>query len=113
MRVRLTFTDSATAGEKNAAANAARQAIREFVADIQPGGKLVINSLVQVILGSHRVIQDVGSPGEPFDQILVWRNTTTSDSRFSRTLRQNLSIQIDEELLVEYSINNPVEVIEA
>ena len=113
MRIRLTFTDSATTGEKNAAANAARQAVREFITDISPGGKLVINSLVQVILGSHRIIQDVGSPGEPFDQILVWRNTTSSDSRFSRTLRQNLSIQEDEELLVEYSINNPIEVIEA
>jgi uncharacterized phage protein gp47/JayE len=113
MRIRLTFTDSATAGEKNAAANAARQAVREFITDIQPGGKLVINSLVRVILSSHRVIQDVGSPGQPFYQMLVWRNTTSSDSRFSRTLRQNLLVQADEELLVEYSINNPVEVIEA
>jgi hypothetical protein len=112
MRIRLRFKDEATAGEKNAAANAARQAIREFITDIQPGGRFIVNSLVRVVLGAHQMIQDLGDPDDPFDQILVWRNTLTGDARFSRNLRQNLSIRNDEELLIEYSIDTPIELIE-
>ena len=103
MRIRLRFKDEATAGEKNAAANAARQAIRNFITDIQ---------VVRVVLDSHQMIQDLGDPDDPFDQSLVWRSTLTGDARFSRNLRQNLSVSDDEELLVEYSIDNPIELIE-
>lgn len=112
MRIRLRFKDEATAGEKNAAANAARQAIREFITDIQPGGRFILNSLVRVVLGAHQMIQDLGNPNDPFDQILVWRNTLTGDARFSRNLRQNLLIRNDEELLIEFSIDTPIELIE-
>lgn len=113
MRIRLVFKDEATASERNAAANAARQAIRTFIIDIQPGGRFVLNSLVRVILNSHPMILDVGDPDDPFDQILVWRSTASADSRFSRHLRQNIKIAEDEELVVEYSIDNPIELVEA
>jgi len=113
MRIRLRFKDEATAGEKNAAANAARQAIRGFITDIQPGGKFILNSLVRIVLNSHQMIQDLGDPNDPFDQILVWRSTSTSDARFSRHLRQNLLVRNDEEILIEYSIDTPIEIIEA
>lgn len=112
MRIRLRFKDEATAGEKNAAANSARQAIREFITDIQPGGRFILNSLVRVVLGAHQMIQDIGNPDDPFDQILVWRNTLTGDARFSRNLRQNLLVRNDEELLIEYTIDTPIELIE-
>jgi len=112
MRIRLRFKDEATAGEKNAAANAARQAIREFITDISPGGRFILNSLVRVVLGAHPMIQDLGDPDDPFDQILVWRSTLTGDARFSRNLRQNLLVRDDEELLIEYSIDTPIEMIE-
>jgi uncharacterized phage protein gp47/JayE len=113
MRIRLRFKDEAKAGEKNAAANAARQAIREFITDIRPGGRFIMNSLVRVVLGAHPMILDLGDPDDPFDQILVWRSTLTGDARFSRNLRQNLSVRNDEELLIEYSVDNPIELIEA
>jgi len=113
MRIRLRFKDEAKAGEKNSAANAARQAIREFITDIGPGGRFIMNSLVRVVLNAHSMIQDLGDPDDPFDQILVWRNTSTGDARFSRNLRQNLSVRNDEELLIEYSVDNPIELIEA
>lgn len=112
MRIRLRFKDEATTGEKNAAANAARQAVREFITDIQPGGRFILNSLVRIVLGAHTMIQDLGDPNDPFDQILVWRSTSTGDARFSRNLRQNLLVRDDEELLIEYSIDTPVEIIE-
>jgi uncharacterized phage protein gp47/JayE len=113
MRIRLRFKDEATAGERNSAANAARRAIRDFIRGINPGEKLILNSLVRVVLNSHSMIQDLGDPNEPFDQILVWRSTLSGDARFSRHLRQNLSVQNDEELLVEYSVDTPIEIIEA
>ena len=71
-----------------------------------------MNQVVRVVLDSHQMIQDLGDPDDPFDQILVWRSTLTGDARFSRNLRQNLSVSDDEELLVEYSIDNPIELIE-
>jgi len=113
MRIRLRFKDGAKAGEKNAAANAARQAIRAFVTEIEPGGTFILNSIVRAVLGAHPVIQDLGSPNQPFDQILVWRNTSSRDGRFSRNLRQNLKVREDEELLIEYSVDTPIEIIEA
>lgn len=110
----IKFVDGITQGEKNAAMNSARQAIRSYVLGLNSGNSFVINSLMNAIVSASANITSIGAPREPFAQLLLWKSSTSAnENRFSRRLTTDYLIQDDEELVVEPFVANPITLTEA
>lgn len=113
LRARIRFRDATPQGEKNAAFVAATERIRQYVDDLLPGQELSINALMNQILTSADSILDIGTPGDPFEELLIWRQTSPTSTRFSRNLEANRRIKSDEDLVIEPFMRQPILLLEA
>lgn len=113
LKIRLTFADKAIASDKNSASQLVKNAIREYILNLEAEQEFIINDLVGLILTAHPLITDVGSPNKPIDEIFLWKPSYDGINRFSRKLISNYLIKDDEELVVEPFLSTPIEVLEA
>jgi uncharacterized phage protein gp47/JayE len=108
----IKFRANTPQSDKNAIITDIDTAIRDYITNLLPGQELVINSLVQRILGTSSQILDIGTPGNPLLELFVWRQNGPNSRRYSRKLELNYRIQDDEDLVVEPFIENPISIIE-
>lgn len=106
----LQFRDDTAVGEKNGIINSARQAARDYINGLVPGQEFVINQLLAVISAVSDKIVDVGTPGRPFSELLLWKQTAPDSTRFSRRLQGNYRIRTDEDLVPEPFIVSPLNI---
>lgn len=108
----IRFDANTPTGEKNQIVGRADRAVRRYINDRLPGQDLVINALAQQILSSSNRVIDIGTPGEPFDQLLIWKQNGPNSRRYSRNLESNYRIREDEDLVVEPFIEFPIRITE-
>jgi len=93
---------------KNQAVSSIENVVRSYISDLLPGQEFSINSLAQRIISASDSIADIGTPGEPFSELLIWKQNGPNSTRFSRDLKANYLIQEDEDLAVEPFIELPI-----
>jgi uncharacterized phage protein gp47/JayE len=93
---------------KNQAVSSIENVVRSYISDLLPGQEFSINSLTQRIISASDSIADIGTPGEPFSELLIWKQNGPNSTRFSRDLKANYLIQEDEDLAVEPFIELPI-----
>jgi uncharacterized phage protein gp47/JayE len=113
LRARVRFRANTPQAEKNAALISADTNVRRYINDLLPGQSLTINALTNAILSSADAIVDVGLPSDPFEELLIWRQTSPDSTRFSRNLEVNRRIRDDEDLVVEPFVDQPILLLEA
>lgn len=109
----IRFRPGTTQADKNKTFAQIEDTIRRYVNDLLPGQLLTINGLALRILSVSDLIIDIGTPGTPFAELLIWRQNGPNSQRFSRTLESNYRIQEDEDLLIEPFVELPVRLTEA
>jgi uncharacterized phage protein gp47/JayE len=104
----IKFTPSATQSDKNQTLIAIEASVRDYVNSLLPGQQLSINVLAQRILSVSDAIIDIGIPGKPFAELLLWKQNGPNSRRFSRNLESNYLVQEDEDLVVEPFLALPI-----
>lgn len=84
----------------------AQQATANYINNLKVGQELVINQIADLIMNSDTRILDVGDPGNPLQEVFIWRGRLDG-TRYSRFLINNYVPVIGERILVE-SISNAI-----
>lgn len=113
LRTTLTFTSSTSLGTRNSIRQAAVTAARDYITGLEPGMIFLPGSLLQVVQGVSPEIISVGSSGRSFNELLLWKANVSSSNRYARIMESGYLIQDDEELVVEPSLDHPIEILEA
>lgn len=108
----IKFQPNTTQSDKNGIINNIDKSVREYINGLLPEQELVINILVQKILTISDQILDIGTPGEPFSELSIWRQNGPNSRRYSRKLEANYKIQEDEDLVIEPFIEIPISIVE-
>lgn len=109
LRAILRFRSDASTAERTVAAADAEAAIRRYLNDLRPGSYLRIRTLVDLAMAASPKIIDLGTPGQPFEELLVWRQSSPRTARFSRNLTADFLILDDEDLLADPYLERPIQ----
>jgi uncharacterized phage protein gp47/JayE len=81
-------------------------AIREYINNLPIGEGYVINEIVQRVLDVDDNIKDIGTTGQPIDNIYLYRYSAIEESKVPRRVEGNYLALIDEKLIMEPSIDD-------
>ena len=108
----IRFKQGTPQSTKNQTAVSIEDVVRGYISDLLPGQEFSINSLAQRIISTSDSIIDIGAPGDPFGELLIWKQNGPNSTRFSRDLKANYLIQEDEDLVIEPFIELPIRLTE-
>jgi uncharacterized phage protein gp47/JayE len=90
-----------------------RQSVMDLIASTQMGQTLNLNSISNAIMNSDKRIADIGSPGKPLSEVILWRDSLVTGGRRPTLVRDaNLPLLIDERLTLEGTPNVAIRIIE-
>jgi len=90
-----------------------RQSVMDLVATTHMGQTLNLNTISNAIMNSDKRIADIGAPGRPLSEVILWRDSLVTGSRRPVLVRDaNLPLLIDERLILEGTPNVAIRVIE-
>jgi len=91
-----------SSADKILVTNTVRDTVSSLIAAVPMGGELSINSISAAVLSSDRRIVDVGAPGRPFSELILWRDSAITGARRPAILRNsNIILGNDERLTLE------------
>jgi len=108
----LTFVSGATSGQQQAAIANAMTAAQNYINNLTVGQTFVINQIADQILSADPSILTIGTPNQPLTQIYIWRSRDDG-SRYSRFLVADYVPAVGERVIVESSIDNPIDLTSA
>jgi uncharacterized phage protein gp47/JayE len=89
------------------------QAISDLVAQVGLGQTLTLNSIGAAIMEADSRIADIGTPGTPLSEVILWRGSQITGGRRPAILRgADLPLLIDERLTLEGSLSESVRITE-
>lgn len=103
----LTLVPGLSSSDITGVLTSANTAASNYINNLGVGATFVINQLADQILSSDTRIQSIGQPNKPFSQLLVWRSRSDG-TRYSRSLIADLTPNIGERIITEYSISTPI-----
>ena len=86
-------------------------AMYDYVNNLNIGEDFIINEVVQRVMQVDDRIKNVGVANKPIDDLKMWKTSRTADNRIRFTLQGDYTAAFDEKVLVEYSLETPVTVI--
>lgn len=86
-------------------------AMYEYINNLNIGEDFIINEVVQRVMQVDDRIKNVGAANKPISDLKMWKTSRTADNRIRYTLESDYTTAFDEKVLVEYSLTNPVSVI--
>jgi uncharacterized phage protein gp47/JayE len=104
----IRFAPGTPQSDKNQILITIESSVRDYVNNLLPGQQLSVNVLAQRVLSVSNSIVDIGTPGKPFAELLLWKQNGPNSQRFSRDLVSNYLVQEDEDLVVEPFIALPI-----
>jgi hypothetical protein len=107
----LSFASSVSATAQQNALSNAQTAASNYINNLNSAQQqeFVINALSDVILQSDSNILDIGNPNQPLLSLYIWRSRSDG-SRYSRNLIADYTPQVGENVIVETSISNPINI---
>ncbi len=86
-------------------------AMYDYINNLNIGEDFIINEVVQRVMQVDDRIKNVGVANKPIDDLKMWKTSRTADNRIRYTLAGDFTTAFDEKVLVEYSLETPVTVI--
>lgn len=86
----------------------AANAIGSYINNLDINQDFFINKLVSVILTSDSNIINVGTSTQPIDRIFLYRTSIINSDRIRRKIFTDVTVDIDERVILETSIDNPI-----
>lgn len=108
----ITFVAGVSTNDQATIIQNAVAAAQNYINNLPIGAPLIINELAAQIINSDTSILDIGTPDDPIQSIFIWRSRADG-TRYSRFLVQNYTPSQGEDLVTEYSITNPINLIPA
>lgn len=89
-----------------------RQAVGDYVNNLDIGQSLIINEIVQRVMAVDERIKDMGTPGKPLESIYIYKPTRLQDSKIRSLLTTNYETLADERAIIETeeTIGDPISV---
>lgn len=96
------FARGLSSADKILVSNTIRETVSSLVAAVPMGDELSINSISAAVLSCDRRIIDIGTPGRPFSELILWRDSPLTGARRPSVLRNsNIILGNDERLTLE------------
>lgn len=109
----IKYTRGVSVSDKQQINSNIRQAIMDLIVGIQIGQTLNFNSISYAIMNSDKRIADIGTPGKPLSEIILWRDSLVTGGRRPILMRDaNLPLLIDERLTLEGPPSVAIRIIE-
>ena len=86
-------------------------AMYDYINNLSIGEDFIVNEVVQRVMQVDDRIKNVGVANKPINDLKMWKTSRTADNRIRYTLEGDYITSFDEKVLVEYSLTNPVTVI--
>ncbi len=83
----------------------------DYINNLNIGEDFIVNEVVQRVMQVDDRIKNVGVANKPIDDLKMWKTSRTADNRVRYTLGGDYTTAFDEKVLVEYSLEAPVTVI--
>lgn len=113
MAIDIAYVRGLSVKDKQQVSSNIRQAISSLVATAPLGTTINLNILANSIINADRRISDVGSPGKPLSEVILWRDSPVTGGRRPRLVTNtNLNLLIDERLTLEGPPNVAIRIIE-
>jgi hypothetical protein len=102
-----------SSADKILVSNTIRDTISSLIAAVPMGDDLSINSISAAVLSCDRRIVDIGTPGRPFSELVLWRDSPLTGARRPAVLRNsNIILGNDERLTLEGQGQQSIRIIE-
>lgn len=103
----IEFNVGVPSSNQAAAISSAQSAAANYINNLAIGQTLVINKIADELLSSTNDILDIGQPNAPLSNIYLWRSRSDG-SRYSQYLISDYTPAVGERIVVEYSVENPI-----
>ena len=109
----LQFRSGLSQGDRKRVKQDARQAVVDLIPQVFLGGTLAVNLISSAIFNSSKDIVDIGSPGAPLTETILWRDSFVTRGRRPEVLTgSNIVLATDERLVLEGTIEQAVRITE-
>jgi uncharacterized phage protein gp47/JayE len=111
MVLALTYRETVTTRDHASIARDVVGAMYDYINNLDIGEDFIINEVVQRVMQIDDRIRNVGRANKPIDDLKIWKTSRTADNRIRYTLNDDYITAFDEKVLVEYSLANPIRIL--
>jgi uncharacterized phage protein gp47/JayE len=109
----ITYVKGLSAKDKQDVNTNIRQAVSNLIATAPLGTSVNLNILSNTIINSDKRIADIGTPGKPLSEVILWRDSLiTGGRRPTSTTNTNVILLVDERLTLEGAPNTSIRIVE-
>ncbi len=102
------YNNGVSSDDQDSIESQIRSNISDYVNNLDIGQDFIFNQVVEQILSVSPSIKDIGSVGNPIDQILIYKESRLQDAKIKNTLIGNYSPAQDERVIIEPSLLEPI-----
>jgi uncharacterized phage protein gp47/JayE len=111
MVLSITYRETITSKDRANINRTIVGALYDYINNLDIGEDFIINEVVQRVMQVDDRIKNVGVANKPIDDLKMWKTSRTADNRIRYTLETDYTTAFDEKVLVEYSLINPITII--
>lgn len=84
--------------------------ITDYINNLDIGEELIVNELVERVMGTSDLIKNIGRAGQPFDNMFSYTPSKLQDNKVRATLLADITPKLDQRLIVEnrYAGDTPI-----
>ena len=111
MVLSITYRETLTSRDRASINRTIVGAMYDYINNLDIGEDFIVNEVVQRVMQVDDRIKNVGVANKPIDDLKMWKTSRTADNRVRYTLETDYTTAFDEKVLVEYSLINPITII--
>jgi uncharacterized phage protein gp47/JayE len=111
MVLSITYRETLTSKDRANINRTIVGAMYDYINNLDIGEDFIVNEVVQRVMQIDDRIKNVGVANKPIDDLKMWKTSRTADNRIRYTLETDYTTAFDEKVLVEYSLINPITII--
>jgi len=106
----ITTKKRLTAEEQSAIISAATESVRSYIDNLDIGEEFILNEIIERVLSVSDLIRNLGTTGQPLDQLFIYRESKLADNKVRESLISDFLPTSEEKLFVEdqYAGTTPI-----
>jgi uncharacterized phage protein gp47/JayE len=106
----ITTKRKLTAEEESGIISAAQENVRAYIDNLDIGEEFIVNEVVERVMSVSDLIRNLGTTGQPLDQLFIYKESRLSDNKVRENLIADYRPQAEEKLYVEdrYAGDTPI-----
>jgi len=105
---KLTFHEAISDDEKNRIIIVAIRQVTDYINNLDINSDFIVNEVVEQVMSASSKIKNIGTANKPLDTLMIYKPSSTQTNRISSNLVGDYTAEIDEKVLVETTVNNPI-----